>query len=186
MTVDVGECGDHAAWADLPSSDRVFTGDRTVYLEPFDPPLLVVQPNRWGVIETWFPDVACVVECDPVVTSALPLPRIVDGWMDRFHRPVDEPGRPARAEETMRRATRFARTLCQLRGVSVAATPFARTIPLIVPVRVDELVEEAASHGVVGLRPLDGLGGGVALSVHPEHTDQELATVRQVLGGLVA
>jgi hypothetical protein len=185
VTVDVSEGDDDRDWAPLPTHDRVLTGGRTVYLGVPDPPLLVTQPSRWGVVEESFPDVACLVECDPLVTAALPLPARVEGWVDRCHRPVEPPGRPRRAEELMGRAARFAGTLTQIRGVRVAATPFGRTIPILVQVEVGGLVAAAAREGVTGLRPLPGLGGGVALSVHPDHDEDALGRVRDVLAALL-
>lgn len=186
VSVDVAEYGDPSRWAALPTHDRVFSGDRTVYLEPFDTPLIVTQPNRWGVVESSFPDVPCVVECDPVVAAALPTPAVVEVWLDRCHRPIDPPGRRARAAEVIDRAARFAGTLGQIRGVSAAARPFARTIPLLVPVAIGALIDAAARAGVTGIRALGGLGGGIALSVSPDHTDDDLATVRRVLGDLIS
>jgi hypothetical protein len=185
VTVDVSEGGDHGAWAPLPTRDRVLTGGRTVYLGELEAPLLVTQPSRWGVIEASFPAMPCIVECDPLVTAALPLPARVEGWVDRCHRPVEPPGRARRAEELMGRAARFAGTLTQIRGVQVAATPFGRTIPLMVAVDVGDFVAGAARNGVTGLRPLPGLGGGVALSIHPSHDDAALGRVRDVLAVLL-
>lgn len=185
MTLFVGEDVDPDSWAELPTHDRVFTGSETVFLPPLSPPVVVTQPNRWGVIEQRFPADPCLVECDPVVVAALPRPGNVAGWMDRRHRPIDLPGRPQRARGLIRRARRLAGMLASLPGVEVAAQPFARTIPLRVRADVTDLIGRMAEEGVVGLRPLEGLGGGLAVSVAPDHRDDDARRLTEILRRLV-
>lgn len=178
--MNVAEGAPPAEWASLPDGDRVLVGGHTVWTGPFRAPIVVAQPNRWGVIEDRFPDLPCVVESDPVVTGCLPLPAAVLGFVDRAHRPIDRPG-CGHGRSLMDAAASLAAALTQIKGVKVAATPFARTIPLLVPRHPQGLIEECARRGVVGIRPLPGLGGGIALSVRAEHGRAELERIRLVL-----
>lgn len=187
MRVDVSEGLFPEEWAPLPHHDRVLVGGHTIWTGPFEPPVVVAQPNRWGVIERDFPDVTCLVEADPSVTAHLPLPVRVGGFLDRTHRQIDAPGKDEAGRRLMERAARLARSLTQTRGLQVAATPFARTLPLITPRTPADLISECAQHDLVGIRPLSGLAGGVALSVRPEHGPEELdhivSVIRDTVGG---
>lgn len=185
MSVDVSEGISPDEWAPLPGHDRLLVGGHTVWTGPFPDPVVVAQPNRWGVIERDFPAVPCLVEADPPVTGHLPLPARVGGFLDRRHRPIDAPV----AEETGRRlidqAARLAKSLTQTRGIQVAATPFARTIPLLTPRTPADLITECAAQGLVGIRALPGLAGGVALSVRPDHRPDHLDQVVSVIRSVV-
>ncbi|MFP3913317.1 MAG: hypothetical protein ACLFWM_00450 [Actinomycetota bacterium] len=181
MTVDVSEEVPYRQWADLPRGDRVLVGGHTVWSEPVRPPLLVSQPNRWGVVEDHFPPVPCLVEADPAVTGHLPLPDEVVGFVDRAHHPLDAPRETETGRRLLQEAIRLSRRLTQIRGLKVAATPFARTIPILTPRDARALAEGCESDGVAGLRPLEGLGGGVALSIRPEHGPGDLDRIVEVL-----
>lgn len=185
MSVDVSEGISPEKWAPLPGHDRVLVGGHTVWTGPFRAPVVVAQPNRWGVIEQDFPDVRCLVEADPPVTAHLPLPARVGGFLDRCHRPIDIPVEDEAGRRLMDQAARLARSLIQTRGVQVAATPFARTIPLLTPRTPADLIAECAEQGLVGIRPLSGLAGGVALSVRadhgPDHLDHVVSVIRNAV-----
>lgn len=186
MRVDVSEGISPDEWAPLPGHDRVLVGGHTVWTGPFDPPVVVAQPNRWGVVERDFPAEMCLVEADPPVTAHLPLPARISGFLDRSHRQIDVPGQEAIGRGLMDQAARLAKSLTQTRGVQVAATPFARTVPLLTPRTPTELISECAEQGLMGVRALSGLAGGVALSVRPEHgpdhLDHVVAVIRAAVG----
>lgn len=181
VRIDVSEGIDPADFAPLPTHDRVFVGGRTVWTGPFEPPVIVSQPNRWGVIEQGFPTVPCIVEADPVVTGHLGLPEDVRGFLDRAHRPIDPPRPDPPGSDLMRAAARFCSMASQLKGVGPAAQPFARTVPLIIPQDVGVVLAELEADGIIGARPLPEMAGGIALTVHPEHTDSDLRHVVMVL-----
>lgn len=185
MRVDVSEGIDPGDWAPSPTEDRVLVGGRTVWTGPFHPPVLVAQPNRWGVIEAYFPDVPCLVEADPAVTGHLPLPGDVVGFVDRSHRPLAEPPKDDTGRRLMKRAVGLGKSLGQIKGVKVAATPFARTLPLLTPSDAHGLIWACAELGLTGLRPLEGLAGGVALTVREEHGPPELDRVTEVIRTVV-
>lgn len=174
--VNVGEGIDPGEWGPLPEDDRVLVGGHTVWSGPFHPPVVVPQPNRWGVIESRFPDVACLVEADAEVTGSLPLPRRVVGFVDRAHRPIERPPTGTGAE-LIEKARRLAGALSQIKGVGVAARPFARTIPLLVPAEGTDLIGRCRQRGVEGMRLLPGIGGGVALSAREEHRKGDLEQI---------
>lgn len=174
MRIDVSEGVPPESWADLPTDDRIMVGGHTVWVGPFHTPVVVAQPNRWGVIEGSFPDLPCLVEADPPVTGHLPLPDEVVGFLDRAHRTVGPPDKSDSGRELLRRGARLAKRIAQIRGVRLAASPFARTIPLLTPRDPATLMSDCATDGLVGLRPLAGTGGGVALSVREEHGPDEL------------
>lgn len=182
--IDVSEGSEPARWVSLPG-DRVIVGGTTVWLGPHAEPLLVCQPNRWGVIEPAFPPVPAIVEVDVDVSGLMPMPATVVGWQDRTGRSVDAPTPSHRGRELLDRTARFARRLSGIAGVSVAASPFARTIPLVSPIEAGDLIEGATRHGVNGIRPLPGLAGGWALSISSDHTDEELDRVAEVVAHLV-
>lgn len=169
MRVDVSEGISPDEWAPLPRHDRVLVGGHTVWTGPFEPPVVVAQPNRWGVIEREFPDEICLVEADPIVTAHLPLPARISGFLDRTHRRMDAPAKEETGRRLMEQAARLGKSLTQTRGVRIAATPFARTLPLLTPRTPADLIAECADRGLVGIRPLSDLAGGVALCVQPDH-----------------
>lgn len=174
MRVDVSEGIDPEEWPPLPTDDRLMVGGRTLWTGPFRPPVVVAQPNRWGVIEVDFPAVPCLVEADPVVTGCLPLPDQVVGFVDRAHRPIPAPSDHETGRLLIDRAARLGKQLTQTRRVRLAAGPVARTLPLLTPRHPDDLIAACADRGVVGLRPLAGMAGGVALSVHVDHRPDQL------------
>jgi hypothetical protein len=182
VTIDVSEGAGPDTWAPLPTDDRVMVGGHTVWTGPFRTPVVVPQPNRWGVIESGFPDVPCVVEADPLVTAHLPLPGLVVGFVDRTHRAIDEPYRRDTGLRLMETAARLAKRLTQIKGVRVVATPFARTVPLLVGHDPLSLVRRCSERGLVGMRPLPAVGGGVALSVNEDHGPDELERIQGILG----
>lgn len=182
--IDVSE-GDWSTWAALPSEDRVQVGGYHVWTGPFDPPVIVAQPNRWGVVESAFPAEECVVEVDVAVSGWLPMPERVVGYVDRSHRPVAAPAALPAGKALMERARRLSKMLTQTRGVVVAASPFARTIPLLTPLGAADLTERCATRGVVGLRPLEGMAGAVAVTVHSEHRPEDLSAVADVISEIV-
>ena len=125
MTVDISEGIDPHLWPDLPAHDRLVVGGHTFWVGPFQPPVIVAQPNRWGVVESCFPDVPCLVECDPEVIAELPLPAETVGFVDRAHRPIGPEDFGRSATELMRGAARLANRLTQIPGVVVFARPEA-------------------------------------------------------------
>lgn len=133
------------------------------------------------MIERAFPDLPCLVEADPSVTGHLPLPDEVVGFVDRTHRSIDRPRPDPAGRRLMETAARLAKSLQQIKGVEVAAMPFARTVPLLVPRDPIRLADECVDDGLVGLRPLPELGGGVALSVHEDHDAGRLQHIVTVL-----
>lgn len=185
MRIDLSEGIDPAEWGDVRSDDRVQVGGVTVWTGPFTTPVIVTQPNRWGVIEPRFPDVPCVVEVDPAVSGWLLMPADVVGYVDRAHRPVDAPQREASGKKLMERARRLAKIITQTRGVVVAATPFARTIPLLTPLDSQQLITGCKERGVVGMRPLSGMAGAVALTVREEHDEEHFRRVAEVLASVL-
>ncbi len=186
VTIDLSEETDPTRWKALPTEDRLVVGGRTVWTGPFQTPVVVAQPNRWGVIESTFPETPCVVEVDAAVSGWLAMPDDVVGYVDRLHRPVDRPPPTPLGRELMDRAQRLAKALTQIRGVVVAASPFARTLPLITPMDPDRLVEACRAHDIVGIRSLGGMGGAVALTVRPEHRPEQLEIVATALAEIVA
>lgn len=185
MKVDVSEGIPPERWANLPFDDRIMVGGHTVWTGPFRTPVLVAQPNRWGVVEAAFPGLPCVVEADVAVTGHLALPREVVGFVDRAHRPVAPPRESDSGRRLLGSAARVAKRLGQIREVKVAASPFARTIPLLTPRDTAALIRECEREGLVGLRDLPGLGGGIALSVREEHGPEALDRVVEVLARLI-
>lgn len=186
VTIHLSEEPDPTHWETLPTGDRVVVGGRTVWTGPFETPVVVAQPNRWGVIESTFPEAPCMVEVDPAVSGWLAMPDDVVGYVDRLHRPVDRPQPTPLGRDLMTRAQRLAKALTQIRGVVVAASPFARTIPIITPMDPVKLVEACHGRDIAGIRPLRGIGGAVALTVRPEHRPEDLDTVATVLAELVS
>lgn len=184
--IDLSGGSDPSSWALLPTHDRAMVGGTTVWLGGHTLPLVVPQPNRWGVIEQAFPDVPCVVEADPEVTPWMPLPPRIEGWLDRLHQPVDTPRRTQRGRQLMRRADRLGTRLSQIKGVSVVRRPFGRTLPLLTPLEPALLIAAAAGSGVVGIHPIPGLGGGVTITIGHEHTDNDLDRVVSVVSTAVA
>lgn len=185
MKVDVSEGIDHENWAPLPGHDRVLVGGHTVWSGPFEPPVVTPQPNRWGVIDHDFPGVECLVEADPEVTGHLPLPGRVVGFVDRTHRPINAPCVHPEGRGLMEKAARLGKRLTQMRGVRLASSPFARTVPLVTPRDANELIRDCVARGVTGIRPLPGLAGGVALSVHQHHDPDQLDHIVAVLRAVV-
>lgn len=170
MTVDISEGIDPHLWPDLPAHDRLVVGGHTFWVGPFQPPVIVAQPNRWGVVESCFPDVPCLVECDPDVIAELPLPAETVGFVDRAHRPIGPEDFGRSATELMRGAARLANRLTQIPGVVVFARPFARSIPLVTPREASAIVARCAAAGIRGMRALAGVGGGIVVTVREEHT----------------
>lgn len=185
MRVDLAEGVPPDRWTPLPSHDRVMVGGHTVWTGPFDAPVVVSQPNRWGVVEQQFPPVECVVEADPLITAHLPLPEVVEGFVDRTHRRIDPPPALTSGTRMMEEAQRLAKRLTQIRGLQVAATPFGRTVPFVSSVEAPAFIAAAAEEGLVGIRTLDGIGGGFALSVGPDHGSAETEHVFGVLRALM-
>lgn len=185
VTIDLSEETDPTRWKSLPTGDRVSVGGRTVWTGPFQTPVVVAQPNRWGIIESSFPEVPCIVEVDPAVSGLLAMPDEVVGYVDRFHQPTDRPQPTPLGRDLMKRAQRLAKALTQIRGVVVAASPFARTVPLITPMDPESLAEACHGRDIVGIRPLHGMAGAVALTVRPEHRPEHLETVARVLAEVV-
>ena len=186
MTIDLSEATDPTRWKSLPTGDRVVVGGHTLWTGPFETPVVVAQPNRWGVIESSFPEVPCIVEVDRAVSGWLSMPDHVVGYVDRFHRPTDRPKPTQLGRDLMNRAQRLAKALTQIRGVAVAGSPFARTVPLITPMEPEKLVEACSGRHIVGIRSLPGMGGAVALTVRPEHRSEHLDTVATVLAEVIA
>lgn len=185
MTIDLSEEIDPALWATLPDDDRVFVGGRTVWTGPFREPLVVAQPNRWGVIEEGFPDVACVVEVDAPVSGHLSMPARTVGFVDRAHRSVPPPERQPLGARLIAGAQTLSKAITQIRGVTVAAMPFARTIPLMTPREPADVIAECHRAGLVGIRRLPGLAGGVALTVTERLGPDDFGRIADVLAGVV-
>lgn len=186
MRVDLAEGVPSDRWMPLPAHDRVMVGGHTVWTGPFESPVVVAQPNRWGIVEQEFPSVECLVEADPLVTGHLPLPAMVAGFVDRTHRPIAPPSALPEGKRMLEEGQRLAKRLDQIKGLRVAATPFGRTIPLVTPLEAETLIAAAAGEGLVGIRALDGLGGGFALSVGPAHGAAETDYVFGVLRALLS
>lgn len=182
MRVDVSEGVDPALWPELPA-DRLVVGGHTFWTGPHRPPVIVSQPNRWGVIESRFPDILCLVECDPEVIAELPLPAEVVGFVDRAHRPLGTESFGRDGNTLVRAAGRLANRITQIPGVSVLARPFARSIPLITPREPTAVAKTFAEHGIHGLRPLSEVGGGIVLTVRTEHTSDDHD---RIVGALLA
>ncbi len=182
MTVDVGEDVDPACWAPLPSHDRLLAGGHTVWIRAPDVPASVTQPNRWGVVETDFPAVPCLVECDPEVIRELVHPAEVVGFVDRRHRPIDPSDFGSQGKELMDRAERLAKRLTQIGGVRILARPFARKVPLLTPREASRLIQDCAADGLIGLRPLGEVGGAVALTVSSRHTRSDFDAIAEIFG----
>ena len=183
--LDLGEAPDPTPWKSLPTEDRLLVGGRTVWLGPHAEPLIVCQPNRWGVVETEFPGVPCLVEIDPVVAGGLPMPAEIEGWLDRAHVPVPAPIATEAGREAMSRAARLAKKLNSIRGVSVLTTGFARTIPLATALEAEDLISQSTTLGLSGIRPLPGTAGGFAITVDPLHSDPDLAFIESTLRSIV-
>lgn len=161
-------------------------GGTTVWLGGHTLPLVIPQPNRWGLIEQTFPDVGCVVEADPEVTPWMPLPSRIEGWVDHRHHPIDPPRRTQRGRQLMLRAERLGTMLSQIKGVSVVRRPFGRTLPLMTPLEPARLIATAAADGIIGIHPIHGLGGGVIITIGHEHTDDDLSRVVSVVATAAA
>src|SRR5690606_17828951 len=91
------------------------------------------------------------------------------------------PGRSPEGREAMRKASRLASMVAQLKGVGPLTRDFARTVPLITPVEAVQIIELFDSCGIVGVRPLDGLAGGLALTVRADHAEGELRSSAEPL-----
>jgi hypothetical protein len=182
LTIDVSDDIDPELWAPLPRRDRLTVGGRTIWLGTHTGEVVVVaQPNRWGVVEREFPDAPCLVEADPQVTGLLPLPGDVRGFVDRTHRPIPPPKATDVGRRLLAGAARLGKMLQQIKGVTIAATPFARTVPIITPREPIDLVAACRERGVKGLRPLGSVAGGVAITVKPEHDRIALERIVEVL-----
>lgn len=185
MTIDVSEGIEPDLWPDLPTHDRLVVGGHTFWTGPCRPPVVVSQPNRWGVIESRFPDVACVVECDPAVIADLPLPNRVVRFVDRAHRPISPDAFGRSGPQLMRAAARLANRLNQVPGITIFARPFARSIPIITPREAAWVAERCAEEGVRGLRTSPGVGGGIVLTVREEHTPRDHDRIVEALAEAV-
>lgn len=182
LTVDVSDDIDPELWAPLPRRDRLAVGGRTIWLGAASGEVVVVaQPNRWGVVEREFPDAPCLVEADPPVTGLLPLPGDVRGFVDRTHRPIPPPRVTDVGRRLLAGAARLGKMFQQIKGVTIAATPFARTVPIITPREPDDLVVACRDRGLTGLRPLGSMAGAVAITVKPEHDRIALERIVEVL-----
>lgn len=161
------------SWGPIPSDGRLIVGGRTVWTSTPPEPVLVTQPNRWGLAEPGFPAVPCLVEIDPVIAGALARPEKVVGWVDRRHQPVAAPTETHSARRLIGRAARLAKMLDQLKGVRVIAVPTARTVAFTTPIEATGLIAGCVAGGIEGLRSLAGIGGAVAAVVSPDHTDED-------------
>ena len=146
---------------------------------------IVAQPNRWGIVESQFPDGPCLVEADPQVTAHLPLPDCVESFLDRAHHPIPPPRVRSEGRELIDKTTRLAKQLAQIPSVSLIDSSVARTIPFLTPLDAAQLIEGCRRLGVVGMRVLEGMGGAVALTVHPDHEELHLARIAAALGRVV-
>lgn len=183
LTIDVSDDIDPNLWAPLPRRDRLAVGGHTIWLgSPSGEALVVAQPNRWGVVESDFPGTPCLVEADPPVTALLPLPNDVRGFVDRTHRSIPPPKPTDVGRRLLTEAARLGKMLQQIKGVRIAATPFARTVPIITPLEPDDLVAACRGRGLTGLRTLGSMAGAVALTVKPEHDRIVLERIVEVLG----
>lgn len=180
-TVDVGEEIEPSRWLPLPGDDRLMVGGRTVWTGPYEVPVLVAQPNRWGQAEETFPDLPALVEVDPLVSGHLPMPHQVVGWVDRAHRPVAEPRKTPAGRQLISDTARLAKLLDQIAGVRLVAMPGARTVAFMTPSEPMDVVARCLDAGVIGLRTLDGLAGGIAVAVAPAHTRADLERIAEVL-----
>lgn len=184
--IDVSEGSDPRSWVDLPTDDRMVSGGSTVWLGNHADPLVVAQPNRWGVIESVFPSVPSIVEVDEEVSGSLLMPDIIVGFRTRSGAVVEAPRPTHRGMQLMERAAAFGRRLSGVAGITIAAEPFARTIPLLVVAAVPDVIAAVGRAGITGLRILSGIGGGVALTVRSEHTSADLEMIAAVLADVVA
>lgn len=186
MILDVSEGIDPSRWAALPTDDRVLVGGRTVWTGPFRDPLVVCQPNRWGIIEASFPDVPCVIEVDPPVSGHLALPDRIVGFVDRSHAPIPPPAPDPLGTHLISGAQTLSKAVTQIRGITLAATPFARTIPLMTPRESHDVIAGCGDRGMEGVRPLPGLAGGVAITVTKRLAAADFETIVRVLKAVVA
>lgn len=180
VSIHVGEQIDPSRWSPLPVADRVLVGGTTAWLGPFDVPLKVAQPNRWGMAEPSFPAVPCVVESDPLVTGQLPLPADVVGWVDRAHRTIDPPTATSAGSALIAAAARLAKMLDQTKGVRLVGPPTARTVALTTPLEPADLIARCIPL-LTGIRRLEGMAGAVAVVVTPDHSRQDLETIADVV-----
>ena len=174
--IDVGEEIEAARWPPLPTGDRLVVGGRTVWLEPFEIPLLVAQPNRWGLVEDSFPEVPCRVEADPVVVGLLPHPAEVVAWVDRAHRPIPQPVASSEGRRLIAAAGRLGKMIDLIKGVRLIADPRGRTVAFTTPLEATDLIS-ACGNELAGIRRLDGIAGGVAVAVRPDHSARDLETI---------
>lgn len=146
---------------------------------------IVAQPNRWGIVESQFPEGPCLVEADPEVTAHLPLPACVEGFLDRAHRPIPPPRARSEGRELIDKTVRLAKQLAQIPDVRLIDSSVARTIPFLTPLEAALVIEGCRGLGVVGMRVLEGMGGAVALTVHSDHSEPHLARIAAALGRVV-
>ncbi|MGH8911181.1 MAG: hypothetical protein ACRDVD_01615 [Acidimicrobiia bacterium] len=178
--IEVGEGIETSLWPPLPVKDRLLVGGTTVWLGPFDIPLLVAQPNRWGMVEEAFPAVACLVETDPLIAGLLPQPANVVGWVDRAHRPIEPPKATGEGQTTIDAAGRLAKMIDQIKGVRLIARPQGRTVVFTTPLEAPDLIAKCRPK-LAGLRQLDGLAGAVAVVVAPSHSAVDLVSIATIL-----
>jgi hypothetical protein len=178
--IDVSEEIEATLWPPLPTGDRLVVGGRTVWLGPFDPPLLVAQPNRWGLVEDSFPRVACRVEADPVVAGLLPSPAEVVAWVDRAHRPIPPPVANSEGQRLIAAAGHLGKMIDLIKGVRLIAHPQGRTVAFTTPLEAADLITRCGPE-LTGMRRLDGLAGGVAVVVRPDHSARDLETIAAVI-----
>lgn len=178
--IDVGEEIGPTLWPSLPTGDRLVVGGRTVWLGPFELPLLVAQPNRWGMVEDSFPEVACRVEVDPAVAGLLPHPAEVVAWVDRAHRPIPEPLASSEGRRLIAAAGRLGKMIDLIKGVRLIANPRGRTVAFTTPLEATDLIAGCGPE-LAGMRRLDGMAGGVAVVVRPDHSARDLETIAAVV-----
>lgn len=178
--IDVSEEIEPELWPPLPTGDRLVVGGRTVWLGPFEYPLLVAQPNRWGLVEDSFPAVACRVEADPLVAGLLPHPAEVVAWVDRAHRPIPPPLATREGQRLIAAAGRLGKMIDLIKGVRLTAHPRGRTVAFTTPLEAADLITRCGP-ALAGMRRLEGLAGGVAVVVRPDHSAQDLATITAVI-----
>ena len=178
--IEVGEGIETSLWPPLPARDRLLVGGKTVWLGPFDIPLLVAQPNRWGMVEDSFPAVACLVETDPLIGGLVPQPAHVVGWVDRAHRAIERPKATPEGQATIDAAGRLAKMIDQIKGVRLVARPQGRTVALTTPLEARDLISRCRPE-LAGLRKLDGIAGAVAIAVAPGHSAEDLVSIATIL-----